>query len=43
MIGVQGTFYFGEKGTKTFGVDISAAGSLNGRKKWRKCMGIEPT
>lgn len=21
MIGVQGTFYFGEKGTKTFGVD----------------------
>jgi len=25
MIGVQGTFYFGEKGTKTFGVDISSA------------------
>ena len=24
MIGVQGTFYFGEKGTKTFGVDKCA-------------------
>jgi len=27
MIGVQGTFYFGEKGTKTFGVDRRGGGS----------------
>jgi len=33
MIGVQGTFYFGEKGTKTFGVDTGPTKFKPSRKE----------